>query len=391
MGLFSYTFKASRCKAQLQMVVGRKRLQKNKKEIANKATRKAVAELLAADKLENAAIKVESVLQEEALLKAFELVELYAELLAVRMPLIDKEKTCPEDMREAVASLVFAAPTLSDLPELLVIRKELAAKYTKEWVQETTPMYLNPDMREWLTVRTPDPAVKFERMQAIAEEYKIEWDAEAARVKLLAGRPAAPSQAPVSAPSRPQPVQQQVQQLVQLGAVQAPAAPQQQVVYVQQPPPEVLMAQPVQLTYAPPQGTMAVHAVPPPAGFQYVQSVPPPASDGVIGDSVACDGNEEVAMVGAGGSLPTPVLQQQGASLPARNDEKQAKEAAAEERVGTTPTLDDVLKANGELPTHPSISPPAEENPATLASTAAEPPADELDELEARFAALKRG
>ena len=92
MGLFSYSFKASRCKAQLQMVIGRKRLQTNKKELANKATRKGVAEMLAAGKLENAAIKVESVLQEEALLKAFELIELYAELLSVRMALIEKEK-----------------------------------------------------------------------------------------------------------------------------------------------------------------------------------------------------------------------------------------------------------------------------------------------------------
>lgn len=310
-------------------------------------------------------------------------------------------------MREAVASLVFAAPTVSDLPELLVIRKELAAKYTKEWVQETTPMYLNPDLREWLTVRSPDPAVKFECLQAIAEEHNVTWDAEAARVKLLAGRTPRPSQVSEAASMPPQPAPQQMVQPVLQGAMQAPPIPQQQVVYVtQQPQPEVLMAQPVQLTYAPAPGTMAVQVGQPavlPAGLEHVQGMAPPAATDDFGDGVACGTEDGGEAVGPAAAQTMPPQQQQDALPISQADEKQAqersKETAADNKAAACPTLDDVLKVqagSSALPSSPAVEgaagePPPATQPLAPPASAPPPPPDELDELEARFAALKRG
>lgn len=46
-------------------------------------------------------------------------------------------------MREAVASIIFAAPRCSDVPDLLHVRNLFAAKYGKEFIAAATE--LRPD------------------------------------------------------------------------------------------------------------------------------------------------------------------------------------------------------------------------------------------------------
>jgi len=431
MGLFGPSWKATRCKAQLQMVVGRKRLQKNKKELANKATKKAVAEMVREGKLDNASIKVEVVLQEEALLRAFELIELYAELLLVRMSLLDKEKVCPEDLREAVASVVFAAPALGDLPELTQVRKDLTAKFTKEWVGEMVPIYLNPDLRELLTIRTPDPAVKFEKLSEIVAEHKVEWDAEAARVKLLGGAVPPPRGGdggtgagsvlaePPQPAAQPQPVPVAVAQ--QFVPVQQPVA-QVQYTYVQglAPPPQVVLAPP---TFA----TGVVTAPPPTMGVPPAQA---PLADASVGTDclpnpslvVATEAHAALPAMEqpvappaapgtaqpAAGALPTyPVAAAETAPLLPDVPPPMAPADPPAVAKAVPPTLAEVLdEAKGaglpELPSAPDLPTKATEEASMMPAlpTAVDTPAaaggtssaaDELDELEARFAALKRG
>ena len=50
------------------------------------------------------------------MISAFEILELFCELLNVRLQLIDKTKDIPPDMREAVASIIYAARRV---PEVL--------------------------------------------------------------------------------------------------------------------------------------------------------------------------------------------------------------------------------------------------------------------------------
>ena len=48
--------------------------------------------------------------------------ELFVELLRVRVELIKKSKEMPPDMIEAISSLVYATQRVTDLPELQVGR-----------------------------------------------------------------------------------------------------------------------------------------------------------------------------------------------------------------------------------------------------------------------------
>lgn len=52
-------------------------------------------------------------------------------------------RECPSELREAVASIIFAAPRCSDLPDLLHVRNLFAAKYGKEFVAAASE--LRPD------------------------------------------------------------------------------------------------------------------------------------------------------------------------------------------------------------------------------------------------------
>ena len=41
---------------------------------------------------------------------------------------------CSADLKEAIASLIFAAPRCADLPELAQVRTQFQAKYGKEFI-----------------------------------------------------------------------------------------------------------------------------------------------------------------------------------------------------------------------------------------------------------------
>lgn len=71
--------------------------------------RREVAELLRNNKQEHARIRVEAVLRESNLLKAYDILELFTEMLAVRVQMIDKSKDTPLDMLEALSSIVYAS------------------------------------------------------------------------------------------------------------------------------------------------------------------------------------------------------------------------------------------------------------------------------------------
>ncbi len=68
-----------------------------------------VAELLRSGKQEYARIRVEGVIREQSILHAYEILELYLELISVRAQLISKTKEIPRDMVEAISSIIYSS------------------------------------------------------------------------------------------------------------------------------------------------------------------------------------------------------------------------------------------------------------------------------------------
>ncbi|KAI3956931.1 hypothetical protein MKX01_000965 [Papaver californicum] len=173
-------FKGGKCKTSLKLAVARIKLLKNKREVNLRQMKRDLAKLLETGQEQTARIRVEHVVREEKTMSAYDLIEIYCELVVARLPIIESQKTCPVDLKEAVTSIVFAAPRCADIPELADIRKHFTAKYGKEFI--TSALELRPDsgvsrqVVEKLSAKAPDGETKIKILAAIAKEHNVNWD-----------------------------------------------------------------------------------------------------------------------------------------------------------------------------------------------------------------------
>ncbi|CAH1443263.1 unnamed protein product [Lactuca virosa] len=182
-------FKGSKCKTLLKLTIPRIKLLRNRREIHIKQMRRDIAKLLETGQEATARIRVEHIIREEKMMAAQEIIELFCELVVVRLPIIETQKECPLDLKEAISSLCFAAPRCADLPELIQVQMAFAGKYGKEFVIAATELLpecgVNRQLIEHLSVRAPPPDVKLNLLKEIAEEHELDWDPTASETELL--------------------------------------------------------------------------------------------------------------------------------------------------------------------------------------------------------------
>ena len=176
-------FNASKCKTALRLCVGRVKLLRNKKAHAVATLKREIGDLLNAGKEDSARVRVEAVLREEATLEAFEVLDLFCELLVVRLPLIESTKDLPADLKEAVATVVYAARRVADaIPELKEVRAQFAGKYGSQYVaacgEDTTAGACGVSelaMRK-LALAPPSAEARLEALRAVAAERGVRFD-----------------------------------------------------------------------------------------------------------------------------------------------------------------------------------------------------------------------
>ncbi|XP_038882989.1 IST1-like protein [Benincasa hispida] len=182
-------FNSSKCKTAAKMAVARIKLLRNKREAVVKQMRRDIALLLQSGQDATARIRVEHVIREQNVLAANEIIELFCELVVARLSIIAKQRQCPADLKEGVASLIFAAPRCSEIPELSALRNVFEKKYGKDFVSAAIDLRPNCGVNrlliDKLSVRTPTGQVKLKIMKEIAKEHKIEWDTTESEKELL--------------------------------------------------------------------------------------------------------------------------------------------------------------------------------------------------------------
>ncbi|XP_073004228.1 uncharacterized protein [Typha latifolia] len=178
--LFNRATLGTRCKTCLNLAISRIKLLRNKREAQLINMRKEIFQYLQTGQEAIARIRVEHIIREQNILAAYEIIELFCEFVLARIPILEAQRDCPIELQEAVASIIFASPRCSDLPELIQIRNLFGAKYGKEFV--TAASELRPDsgvnrtIIEKLSVRAPPADLKLKVLKAIAQEYNLEWD-----------------------------------------------------------------------------------------------------------------------------------------------------------------------------------------------------------------------
>eukprot|EP01018_Ginkgo_biloba_P030839 Gb_14953 [translate_table: standard] len=172
-------FRASKCKNLLNLAISRLALLKNKSEIQCKKFQKDVAQLLQNGQEASARSQVEHVFKEQNMVDAYLLIEGFCTTVIDKMVSIEKQKTCPSDLKEAIASLCFAAQKCADWPELQQIRTLFAAKYGREFTTASSELCpdsgVNKLIIEKLSTRAPNAEIKLKLMKEIAVQNGIEW------------------------------------------------------------------------------------------------------------------------------------------------------------------------------------------------------------------------
>jgi hypothetical protein len=135
-------------------------------------------------------------MREERLVSAYEILDLFSELLLQRLSLLDKAKELPAELREAVATVLYcSARCAQELPELATLRAQFASKYGAPLVAAAcgdataASAAVNERVVQLLSLVPPPPALKLARLGEIAAEHNVAFDAAAASSSILGAAP----------------------------------------------------------------------------------------------------------------------------------------------------------------------------------------------------------
>ncbi|CAL9192866.1 uncharacterized protein LOC103988932 isoform X2 [Musa acuminata AAA Group] len=169
----------SKLKTFLGLTVSRLAVLRNHRQVRRDQARGDVVQLLQLGHVDRALLRVEHVIKEQNMLDVFVMIEHYCHLLTERAPLLDR-KECPEELREAISSLVFAASRCAELPELKKARGIFSSRYGKELVSAAVELRNNccvdPKMIQKLSTRQPSLEIRHRVIKEIAAEIGIKLE-----------------------------------------------------------------------------------------------------------------------------------------------------------------------------------------------------------------------
>ncbi|KAK4754302.1 hypothetical protein SAY87_002406 [Trapa incisa] len=177
----------SKCKTALKLTKTRVEAVKRRRNAVEKYLQKDIVDLLKNGFDYNAYGRAEGLLIEQNMSFCYGLVEQFCASVSSCLSAMQKEKECPEECREAVPSLMFAAARFADLPELRELRSLFSEKYGN-----SLENFANKEFVGRLKAGPPSKDMKLRLMKDLVVEYSIEWDSKALEQKLFTPPPASP-------------------------------------------------------------------------------------------------------------------------------------------------------------------------------------------------------
>ncbi|KAF5751934.1 hypothetical protein HS088_TW02G00953 [Tripterygium wilfordii] len=171
------TFKPYKFNALVTLALSRLAVLKNQRQVRYNQARSDVIKLLEISHHERALLRVEQLIKEQNMLDVYTMMESYCSLLIERLSLIEQERVCPDELKEAIASLLYASSRCGDFPELQEIRAVFTTRYGKEFVTNAIELRnncrVNPKMIQKLSTRQPGLENRMMLLKEIASEKRI--------------------------------------------------------------------------------------------------------------------------------------------------------------------------------------------------------------------------
>ncbi|XP_057961455.1 uncharacterized protein LOC131153271 [Malania oleifera] len=204
--LLGRSFKTHKFKALVRLAISRLAALKNRRQVCLSQDRSNVVQLLNLGHHEQALLRVEHVIKEQNMLDVFSMMGGYFLLLIERVHLLEQEKVCPNELEEAIASLLFASSRCGEFPELQEIRAVFKSRFGKEFTDRAIELRnncgVNPKIVQKLSTRQPSLETRMKALKEIASENSIALQLEevSIRTEEKLGREQKPNQ-PRSHPS----------------------------------------------------------------------------------------------------------------------------------------------------------------------------------------------
>ncbi|XP_077234579.1 uncharacterized protein LOC143876770 [Tasmannia lanceolata] len=180
--LLGRNFKLSKLKSLLGLALSRLTVLKNQRQVRCTQDRNDAAQLIKLGQQDRALLRVEHVIKAQNMLDVFVLIEGYCHLLTERLVLVQNQKDCPHELKEAISSLIFAASRLGEFPELQEIRWIFTSRYGKEFAASAVDLRnscgVNPQMIEKMSTKQPSLESRMNVMNQIASENGITMELE---------------------------------------------------------------------------------------------------------------------------------------------------------------------------------------------------------------------
>ncbi|PPS16627.1 hypothetical protein GOBAR_AA03950 [Gossypium barbadense] len=170
-------FKPYKLKSLISVALSRLSVFKNRRQIRSNQARSDVVELLQLGHHDRALLRAEQVVKEQNMLDVFVILEGYCNLLIERLHLIEEDRECPDELKEAICGLLFASSRCGDFPELQEIRAIFTSRYGKEFVARAIELRnncgVNTKIIQKLSTKQPDLQSRWNVLNEIAAEHSI--------------------------------------------------------------------------------------------------------------------------------------------------------------------------------------------------------------------------
>ncbi|XP_051209416.1 uncharacterized protein [Lolium perenne] len=168
----------NRCKHAFKCIRTRLVVIRRKKLAMIGFMKKDVAELLSNGHDKHAFGRMDALIVEMNHAFCYDMIEEYCDFIGKQLNSLQKQRECPQESREAVSTLIFAAARFPDLPELCDLRHVFTGTYGS-----LEPFISHKFVRKLQCDLFTDEE-KFQVMQSIAEEFSVGFDRKALEIKL---------------------------------------------------------------------------------------------------------------------------------------------------------------------------------------------------------------
>lgn len=162
--------KTSKLKTTLKLAISRLPLLINQRRARFNIARSDIIQLLRLNHHQQALIRVEQVIKDQNMLDVYDMADSYCRLLIQKSNLIEQADGCPEELKEAASSLIYAAPRCGEFPELQEIRGILTKCFGKEFVNGAIELRSNCGVG-----------------QKMIQKWSPKWSSLECRLEILAG------------------------------------------------------------------------------------------------------------------------------------------------------------------------------------------------------------